>query len=94
MNEYSKKWWFWGLAGSVLVPVVLLSIDGWLNHNVAVEVYQPYIDGLCLALAGGVGAVSVPTLPVWPWARIVLFFLYIPLFICAVRAFAPWVPLV
>ena len=37
--------------------------------------------------------IAVPMLPIWPWLRIVLYFVYIPLFIFAVRAFAPWVAL-
>ena len=94
MNAYSKKWWFWGLAGAILVPVILLTVDGLLDRNPSMGgIYKPYIDALFLAFAGGLGMVSVPSLPVYPWVRIVLFFLYVPLFIWAVRAFAPWLGL-
>jgi len=92
MNEYSKKWWFWGLTGAVLLPVIMLAIDGF-THPLQGEAWRPYIAAFFLAFAGGLGMVAVPVLPVWPWLRMVLFFVYIPLFICAVRAFAPWLAL-
>lgn len=92
MNEYSNKWWLWGLAGAVLLPVILLTVDCY-TRPLQGDIWRPYIDALFLSVAGGLGMVAVPMLPVWPWLRIVLFFVYIPLFICAVKAFAPWVAL-
>ncbi len=91
MNEYSRKWWFWGLGGAFLLPVLLLAADGLLHHRYPVPVYQPYFDALAFAFAGTVGAIAVPALPVRPWLRMALFFLYVPLFLCAVDIFAPWV---
>ena len=90
MNEYSRRWWFWGLAGAFLWPVLLLAADGWL-HQRPFPVYQPYLDALAFAFAGSVGAIAVPALPVRPWLRLALFFLYSPLFLWAVGTFAPWV---
>ena len=91
MNAFSRKWWFWGLAGAILWPVLLLAADGLLHHRAPVQTYQPYLDALAFAFAGSIGAVAVPVLPVRPWLRLALFFCYIPLFLFAVYHFAPWV---
>lgn len=94
MNEYSNKWWFWGLAGAVLWPVILLAVDGHLvGHSMPMGISRVAVSALFVAFAGGLGIVAVPVLPVWPWLRCILLFLYIPAFICAVRFFAPWAPL-
>ena len=91
MNEYSRRWGFWGLAGAVLWPVLLLAADALLHRRFAGHSFQPYFDALAFAFAGSVGAIAVPALPVRPWLRLALFFLYTPLFLCAVYFFAPWV---
>ena len=91
MNEYSHKWWFWGLAGAILWPVLLLVVDGLIRQHSPLGIYQPYVDALAFSFAGSVGAIAVPALPVHFWLRMVLFFLYIPGFLCAVGFFAPWI---
>lgn len=91
MNEYSRKWWFWGMAGALVVPALLLVVEGWIHHHHPVQNYQPYLDALAFSVAGTVGSIAVPVLPVRPWLRLVLFLLYIPLFLCAVDWLAPWV---
>ena len=91
MNASSRTWWYWGLAGAILWPVGLLTAAGLLHYRAPVQTYQPYLDALAFAFAGSIGAIAVPLLPVRPWLRLALFFLYIPLFLCAVYRFAPWV---
>lgn len=91
MNEYSRKWWVVGLVGALLWPVLLLGLDGVVHRHNPAPTYQPYFDALAFAFAGTVGAIAVPTLPVSLGLRMLLFFLYIPLFLWAVNTMAPWV---
>jgi hypothetical protein len=91
MKASSSKWWVVGLAGAILWPVLLLAGVGMQHHLSPVQTYQPYFDALAFSFAGSLGAIAVPVLPVRPWLRLALFFLYVPLFLYAVSRFAPWV---